>query len=161
MMDKTLTQIDNIKMKAEIISVLKRKFSQKQLNESLDYNFELLRKELQSRDRKDAAFTKKFEQFVKKCKNSSYDFVVHFFLCRKCWTKPKMNSLNTINWKIPITVRMRNVQRKKRNKNAALESLEKLREFTKLGEHQEKALNKLSQRVKFSKKIKKTTINTT
>lgn len=29
MMDKTLTQIDNIKMKAEIISVLKRKFSQK------------------------------------------------------------------------------------------------------------------------------------
>lgn len=72
-----------------------------------------------------------------------------------------MNSLNTINWKIPITVRMRNVWRKRRNKNAALESLEKPREFTKLGERQEKALKRLSQRVKFLRKIKKTMTNTT
>ena len=62
----------------------------------MEVNFDQIKKEIQA---KDAPLSKRFEEFVKKSKNISFDFVVSMTLYRKLCREQKKSYFNIIKYK--------------------------------------------------------------
>lgn len=65
-MSRTLLKIENLKQKALLINYMKSKFTQKEIADSFETNFELVKKQIELTGVK---LDKKFDEVAKKGKN--------------------------------------------------------------------------------------------
>lgn len=93
-MSQTLLKIENLKQKALLISYMKSKFSPKEIADSFEANYQLVKRQIEQSGVK---IDKKFEEVAKRGKNQNFSFVVIFVLFQDTMDKAKDSLLEYYN----------------------------------------------------------------